>query len=109
MQQRRRPFRRMYCPATAAWSSWATSCAWRRNAPPSRCSGTMAARGVSCRVGIQPLHHEPFFRRTMGELHLPVTEQAARDTMFLPIYPGLTEPQQAQVVAALKDTLARGA
>lgn len=69
----------------------------------------MAARGVSCRIGIQPLHHEPFFRRTMGELHLPVTEQAARDTMFLPIYPGLTEAQQAQVVAALKDTLARGA
>jgi dTDP-4-amino-4,6-dideoxygalactose transaminase len=69
----------------------------------------LAARGISCRVGIQPLHHEPFFRRSMGALSLPVTEAAARETMFLPIYPGLTPVQQDQVIAALKQTLTHGA
>jgi dTDP-4-amino-4,6-dideoxygalactose transaminase len=69
----------------------------------------LAARGVSCRVGIQPLHHEPFFRRSLGALSLPVTEEAARDTLFLPIFPGLTPVQQDQVIAALKHTLKHGA
>jgi dTDP-4-amino-4,6-dideoxygalactose transaminase len=69
----------------------------------------MVERGISCRIGIQPLHHEPYFRKTAGDLSLPVTEQAARDTMFLPIYPGLTEAQQDRVIAALKDTLVHDA
>ena len=61
----------------------------------------MAARGVSCRHGIQALHLEPYFREKMPGLSLPETEAAARDTFFLPIFPGLTEPQQRQVVDTL--------
>src|SRR5262249_42535585 len=64
----------------------------------------MADRGVSCRVGIQPLHWEPIYRERFGRL--PETEDAARSTMFLPIYPGLTEAQQNHVIDALKHTLA---
>jgi perosamine synthetase len=65
----------------------------------------MAQRNVSCRRGIQPLHHEPYFAETMGELELPETEAAARDTLFLPIFPGLLEPQQRQVLEALQESL----
>lgn len=67
--------------------------------------GEMATRGISCRYGIQPLHLEPFFKSRMQGLSLPESERAARETMFLPIYPGLTEAQQKVVVDALKDNL----
>ena len=68
----------------------------------------MADRGISCRVGIQPLHLEPFYRNLYGEMHLPITEEVARTTLFLPIYPGLTEGQQDRIITALKDILVHG-
>jgi perosamine synthetase len=66
----------------------------------------MAERGISCRHGIQPLHHEPHFRVSMAGLSLPETEAAARATLFLPIFPGLTEEAQHQVIRALRESLA---
>ena len=39
---------------------------------------------------------------------LPVTETVSRSTMFLPIYPAMTEADQAYVVAHLKDILVHG-
>lgn len=65
----------------------------------------MADRGISCRRGIPPLYAEPFFRARFPDLRLPVSEEVGRRTLFLPIFPGLTEPQQARVVAALKECL----
>jgi perosamine synthetase len=69
----------------------------------------MAARGVSCRHGIQPLHLEPYFRSRMSGLRLPESEAAARETLFLPIFPGLREDEQARVHQALKQSLMDGA
>jgi perosamine synthetase len=66
----------------------------------------MAERGISCRVGIQPLHREPFYAARYEGQHFPATEEAAASTMFLPIFPGLTEEQQDRVVTVLKDLLA---
>jgi dTDP-4-amino-4,6-dideoxygalactose transaminase len=65
----------------------------------------MAERGVSCRHGIQPLHTEQYFRERMAGLTLPATGAAARVTMFLPIFPGLTEGQQLAVVDALRESV----
>jgi dTDP-4-amino-4,6-dideoxygalactose transaminase len=65
----------------------------------------MADRGISCRRGIPPLYAEPFFQARFPNLHLPVSEEIGRSTLFLPIFPGLTENQQARVVAALKACL----
>jgi dTDP-4-amino-4,6-dideoxygalactose transaminase len=65
----------------------------------------MAERGVSCRIGIQPLHWEPFYAARFGHLRLPATEFAARSTLFLPIFPGMTEAQQQRVIAALCESL----
>ncbi len=62
----------------------------------------MADKNVSCRRGIQPLHFEPYFQETMKGLHLAETEKAAKETFFLPIFPGLTETEQKTVIEALK-------
>jgi dTDP-4-amino-4,6-dideoxygalactose transaminase len=68
----------------------------------------LADRGISCRVGIQPLHREPYYRESRAGVCLPATEEAARSTLFLPIFPGLKESEQDRVVDALKDVLSRG-
>src|SRR5262249_39020731 len=65
----------------------------------------MAALGISSGRGIPPLCAEPFFRDRFPNLHLPVSEEAGERTMFLPIFPGLTQTQQARVVAALKECM----
>jgi len=67
----------------------------------------MAQRGISCRRGIQSLCHEPYFEQSSQRISLPNTDAVARQTMFLPIFPGLEESQQEQVVAALKEAVAR--
>ena len=61
----------------------------------------MAAAGISCRRGIQPLHREPVFAELLGRFSLPNTEAAAAETLFLPIFPGMSEDEQACVIAAL--------
>jgi dTDP-4-amino-4,6-dideoxygalactose transaminase len=66
----------------------------------------MASRGISCRAGIQPLHWEPYYRSRCDSLVLPFTEAAARTTLFLPIFPGLTDVEQDRVIRALKESLA---
>ena len=65
----------------------------------------MAERGISCRIGIQPLHREPFYSGRCGGMHLPATEEAAASTLFLPIFPGLTESQQERVISGLEESL----
>ncbi len=65
----------------------------------------MAERAVSCRHGIQPLHREPYFRERGKDLSLPETEAAAAETLFLPIFPGLSEGNQQRVVDALAESV----
>ena len=95
--------------ATHAYTSYLIRL--RKSAPLTRDEllKEMADRGVSCRVGIQPLHLEPFYRERFKDLHLPHTEEAARTTMFLPIFPGMTEGEQQRVITTLRDTLAEHA
>jgi len=66
---------------------------------------SMAEKGVSCRTGIQSLHHEPFYAGSSRGLCLPVTEEAAATTLFLPVFPGLTERQQERIIKALQESL----
>jgi dTDP-4-amino-4,6-dideoxygalactose transaminase len=66
----------------------------------------MAERGISCRVGIQPLHQEPFYATHYEGVHFPFSEEAAGFTMFPPVLLGMTEQQQSQMVTASKDALA---
>jgi dTDP-4-amino-4,6-dideoxygalactose transaminase len=41
----------------------------------------------------------------MRDLKLPETERAARETLFLPIYPGLSASLQREVVSRLAASL----
>ena len=65
--------------------------------------GKMADLGISCRIGIQPLHFEPFYKKQnkYKNLRLPVTEKVAKDSIFLPIFPGLTQKQQSFIIKSL--------
>lgn len=66
----------------------------------------MAERGISCRHGIAPMHLEPYYRALYGEIHLPVTEEISRRTMFLPIFPRMTMVEQRYIVESLRALLA---
>lgn len=65
----------------------------------------MARRGISCRVGIPPLHREPFYAAEWTSRALPHSEEAGRTTLCLPIFPGLTVEEQDLVVDSLKCAL----
>lgn len=65
-----------------------------------------AARGVSCRHSLI-CHTQPYYRHLCGEVRLPITEEAARRTVALPLYPSMAEEDQDYVVQVLKDILAR--
>jgi perosamine synthetase len=67
----------------------------------------MAARGISCRHGIAPMHWEPYYRQLYPGLTLPVTEAVSRTTMFLPIFPSMTEAELQYIVDTLKELLLR--
>lgn len=90
--------------AVPAWSSYCIRLRPTAKVTADDVVRRMSERNVSCRRGIQPLHHEPYFA-LMRDLALPQTEAAARETLFLPIYPGLAREAQESVVAALRESL----
>ena len=92
--------------ATHCWSSYSVRTTKKAKVSADELVRRMASRNVSCRRGIQPLHFEPFFKEHMAGLVLPETESAARETFFLPIFPGLREDEQVTVVEAVKQSLA---
>jgi perosamine synthetase len=65
----------------------------------------LAARGISCRRGIPPIHLEPLYRdRAHGAL--PVTEAVASRSIFLPIFTSLAESDQQRVIDAVVELAA---
>jgi perosamine synthetase len=90
-----------------SWSSYCVTIPSATSRTVTEVLGDLAAQGISARRGIQPLHREPFFRESHGHLDLPNTEAAAERTLFLPIFPGLTRPEQDRVVAALTASVRR--
>ena len=91
--------------ATHCWSSYSVRTTKRAKVSADELVRRMASRNVSCRRGIQPLHFEPYFKEQMAGLVLTETESAARETFFLPIFPGLREDEQVTVVEAVKQSL----
>lgn len=53
-----------------------------------------------------PLHLQPVYQNLgYRKGQLPIAEQAAREVLSLPMFPGITKPEQKQVVYSLKDCL----
>jgi len=63
----------------------------------------LAAHGIGALVHYPiPVHLQPAYQDLgMKEGSLPETERAAREVLSLPLYPGLTEAQQARVIEAV--------
>lgn len=62
----------------------------------------MQAEGIATRRGVMATHLEPFYLNTYGRVSLPVTEQATRDTILLPIYAQMTQEEQETVINTLR-------
>lgn len=92
--------------AEPCWSSYCIKLRSAAAACRDELLAQLAARGISCRRGIAPLYAEPYFRRHEPDLYLAGSEEVARSTLFLPIYPGLTAEQQATIADAIKQALA---
>lgn len=69
-----------------------------------RAMADLAAEGIATRRGVMAIHLEPAYRE--AGTRLPETEAATRDTMLLPLYVGMTDADQDQVVDALSRSLA---
>ncbi len=50
-------------------------------------------------------HLEPFYRAMYPGLSLPISEAATAETLLLPLYVGMTEAEQDEVVAGLAAAL----
>jgi perosamine synthetase len=64
----------------------------------------LAARGIASRR-ITAIHRETFYRDLTSSLVLPETDRAGRETLLLPLYVGLTDAEQDEVVDGLRASL----
>lgn len=67
----------------------------------------MQAAGIATRRGVMASHLEPFYVNKYGRVSLPVTEQATRDTILLPIYAQMTDQELETVIHALRRIVAQ--
>jgi dTDP-4-amino-4,6-dideoxygalactose transaminase len=65
----------------------------------------LAEKGIATRRGVMAIHLEPFYRSQMPDISLPVTERSTEQTLLLPLYAGMTEDDQDQVVETLTRAL----
>lgn len=73
--------------------------------PRDQVMAEMQAAGVATRRGVMAAHLEPFYVNTYGHVALPVTEEATRNTMVLPIYAQMTEEEIETVIGTLRQVL----
>lgn len=92
--------------AEPCWSSYCVTLRGATERARDEVLHALAREGISCRRGIPALYREPYFAARMPGMYLEGSEQVARSTLFLPIFPGLSEGDQTRVVEALKRALA---
>ena len=62
-------------------------------------------RGIATRRGVMASHLEKTYTSRFGTVSLPVTEDAARTTMLIPLYAAMTDEEQTYVIDALRGEL----
>ena len=70
------------------------------NAPKTRdeIMAAMQGAGIATRRGVMAAHLEPFYVNKYGRVHLPVTEEATRTTILLPIFAQMTDAEVETVI-----------
>ena len=61
----------------------------------------LVAQAIACRRGIAPVHRQPLYRERLGPLRLPVTEEVAARSLFLPMFTALSTDDQDRVIDAV--------
>ena len=70
----------------------------------------LAEAGVSTGIYYPvPVHRQPYVLALGIDIHLPITERAAARTLSLPMFPGLTDDDQATVIEAVRAVIGRHA
>ncbi len=70
----------------------------------------LAAAGISTGIYYPiPVHRQPYVLALGIDVHLPVTERAAEQTLSLPMFPGLTHDEQSIVIDAVRVVVGRHA
>lgn len=87
---------------TTNWQSFAL----RLDRDTTSLVAALQARGIGARGGITCAHQQPAYA-SLGPppRPLPESERATRQTLMLPLFPGLTEDEQIRVVSALVESL----
>jgi perosamine synthetase len=62
-------------------------------------------RGIATRRGVMASHLEKVYRDRVGNVSLPITEEAARTTMLIPLFASMTDDEQTYVIEALREEL----
>jgi len=62
-------------------------------------------RGIATRRGVMASHLERTYTSRYGTVSLPVTEEATRTTMLIPLYAAMTDEEQTYVIDALREEL----
>lgn len=80
------------------------------NAPKTRdeIMAAMQDAGIATRRGVMAAHLEPFYVNKFGRVSLPVTEQATRSTLLLPIYAQMTGQEIETVITTFRNILLNG-
>ncbi len=65
----------------------------------------MARVGISCRRGIPPIHKQSYMIERIGERHLPHTEKISNQSVFLPLYPQMTDEDLEYILKSSKESL----
>ena len=62
-------------------------------------------RGIATRRGVMASHLEQVYRDRVGRIALPVTEDASRTTMLIPLFAAMTDDEQTYVIESLREEL----
>ena len=63
---------------------------------------SLRASGVQSSIHYNPIHRFSVYRKTHGDVSLPLTEAIGEREVTLPMYPGLTEEQIGTVCEAVR-------
>jgi len=94
------------CEPEGRQHTYQSYCVWLHSPRPRvDIMGALDASGIATRRGVMAIHLEPFYRQRSTGYSLPITEQAAAETMLLPLYVGMTDGEQHHVIDSLRQAL----